>query len=119
VSGQQCAYSACSSGAQAGSFDTCWCSSDSATRLPRTLPTSAPSPSHLASLQRVDHQRHTTHTPPRSTYHSLCGNGNLVLEPGTPAFKRAVCVRWLHPVLRSEYPRFAAWMLYGRVVRPV
>ncbi|GIL77238.1 hypothetical protein Vretifemale_6729 [Volvox reticuliferus] len=48
-----------------------------------------------------------------STYYSFCGNGTLVVGEGTPAFKVAVCAKWLHPILTADYPRFASWMLYG------
>ncbi|GIL63693.1 hypothetical protein Vafri_17711 [Volvox africanus] len=49
----------------------------------------------------------------RSTYYSFCGNGTLVVDQSTPAFKVAVCAKWLHPILTADYPRFASWMLYG------
>ncbi|GLI59475.1 hypothetical protein VaNZ11_001358 [Volvox africanus] len=48
-----------------------------------------------------------------STYYSFCGNGTLVVDESTPAFKVAVCAKWLHPILTADYPRFASWMLYG------
>eukprot|EP00198_Chlamydomonas_reinhardtii_P006217 XP_001695553.1 predicted protein [Chlamydomonas reinhardtii] len=49
-----------------------------------------------------------------STYYTFCGNGRFVVSPGrTPPLKAAVCSKWLHPILTSEYPRFSSWMLYG------
>ncbi|KAG2491434.1 hypothetical protein HYH03_010220 [Edaphochlamys debaryana] len=48
-----------------------------------------------------------------STYHSFCGNGNVVIGQDTGAFRAAVCAKWLHPILTAEYPRFASVMLYG------
>lgn len=53
-------------------------------------------------------------TPTLSTYYTFCGNGRFVVSPGrTPPLKAAVCSKWLHPILTSEYPRFSSWMLYG------
>ncbi|KAF5843712.1 hypothetical protein DUNSADRAFT_8227 [Dunaliella salina] len=59
-----------------------------------------------------------------STYHSFCGNGLLKgggissLNAGSfnedgENLKSAVCAKWLHPILTSQYPWFSSFMLFG------
>ena len=52
-----------------------------------------------------------------STYYSLCGNGGAALEAaaGQDPFRAAICAKWLAPISRNEFPRFAAWVLYGEL----
>ena len=61
-----------------------------------------------------------------STYHSYCGNGGRAgeVQQGAPRagsgagagggyLQAAICTKWLHPILTTDFPQFAAWMTYG------